>query len=470
MILFFISSCGIKKNIVHELESINVTEIIDKINSNQINSNWLYFKGKIKILSNNDKVSLGVSLKIRKDSLIWASISAPIIGEINRIMITPDSLYVINRTNSTWSTQPIGQLKKEIGASLSYYDIQNFLSNTVKIPVQLKTENQEPSLHYVTHLVNINDILITDKTDSVSYLINSDNELINQININYSQNQNLKIEYSDFLDNYAKRLNIIISKPKLSVELLYNKIQQRDIDKISFKIPEKYMRRLNRIFFVFVLTPVFCLVSKQGAIKTTKTINRKRNILYLFFVRKNKRKQKNSLQYINYLDKKIDSQERLIKISNIELNLTKKQIIKLENKIKETENQINQKDSEIIALKKEYGKMLYSLQKNKNDRNNLMFIMSSETFNQAYKRVLYLREYSRLRKSQALQIQKSQDSLLANSQRLIKQKELITKKKEENLVLIEEKKKNLNKILSLSKRKKILFLTYKNLKRFFSKK
>ena len=134
-----------KKNVVHELESINVTEIIDKINSNQINSNWLYLKGKIKILSNNDKVSLGVSLKIRKDSLIWASISAPIIGEINRIMITPDSLYVINRTNSTWSTQPIGQLKKEIGTPLSYYDIQNFLSNTVKIPVQLKKKTKSPT-------------------------------------------------------------------------------------------------------------------------------------------------------------------------------------------------------------------------------------------------------------------------------------------------------------------------------------
>ena len=239
-VLFFISSCGIKKNVVHELESINITEIIDKINSNQVNSNWLYFRGKIKILSNNDKVSLGVSLKIRTDSLIWASISAPIIGEINRIMITPDSLYIINRANSTWSTQPIWQLKKEIGASLSYYDIQNLLTNTIKIPVQLKTENQETSFHPITHLVNINDMLITDKTDSASYLINSENERINQININYSQNQNLIIEYSDFLDNYAKRLNIIISKPKLSVELLYNKIQQREIDKVSFKIPETY--------------------------------------------------------------------------------------------------------------------------------------------------------------------------------------------------------------------------------------
>ena len=88
-------------------------------------------------------------------------------------------------------------------------------------------------------MVNINDILITDKTDS-AYLINSDNELINQININYSQNQNLKIEYSNFSDSYPKRLNIIISKPKLNFELVYNKIEQREIDKVSFKIPEKY--------------------------------------------------------------------------------------------------------------------------------------------------------------------------------------------------------------------------------------
>ena len=91
-------------------------------------------------------------------------------------------------------------------------------------------------------MVNINDIVITDKTDSVSYLISSENEFINQININYSQNQNLKIEYSEFLDGYAKRLNIIISNPNLSVELLYNKIEQREIDKVSFKIPEKYER------------------------------------------------------------------------------------------------------------------------------------------------------------------------------------------------------------------------------------
>ena len=134
----------------------------------------------------------------------------------------------------------MSQLKKEIGASLSYYDIQNFLSNTVKIPIQLKKEKTKshPFILLHTWLILMIYLLLTKQTQF--YLINSDNELINQININYSQNQNLKIEYSDFLDNYAKRLNIIISKPKLSVELLYNKIQQREIDKVSFKIPETY--------------------------------------------------------------------------------------------------------------------------------------------------------------------------------------------------------------------------------------
>ena len=116
-VLFFITSCGVKKNVVKELGSININDIVSQINSNKINSNWLYVKGKIKMISNNDKVSLGVSIKIRHDSLIWLSISAPIIGEINRVMLTPDSLYVINRSNSTWLIKPIKQLKNQFGVS-----------------------------------------------------------------------------------------------------------------------------------------------------------------------------------------------------------------------------------------------------------------------------------------------------------------------------------------------------------------
>ena len=208
--------------------------------------------------------------------------------------------------------------------------------------------------------------------------------------------------------------------------------------------------------FLFILLLITYLsfgqnkdILKQQQIALEKEINYTTSLL-----NKTKENKKSSLVYINYLDKKISSQERLLQLLNIEQNLLKKQIFKLENKILENENSINAAEKEIIELKKEYAEIIYSLQKNKNERNDLMFIISSETFNQAYKRILFLREYSRARKTQALQITKNQDSLAINKQRLFSQKELIKSKKEQNLKLISNKKKSVDKVLISKDEKK----------------
>ena len=213
------------------------------------------------------------------------------------------------------------------------------------------------------------------------------------------------------------------------------------------------MMRSSKIFIVIIIVPIFCFSQNKDQLKKQKKAIENEISYTTSLLEKTKENKQVSLQYISYLNKKISSQERLLQISNIELSLIKKQINKLENQILFTEQQIDKKGKEILALKNEYGKMLYSLQKNKNDRNSLMFIMSSETFNQAYKRVLYLREYSRMRKAQTLQIIKSQDSLSASSERLILQKQLISEKKTESIDLISSKRNNLNKILESKQEK-----------------
>jgi len=206
-------------------------------------------------------------------------------------------------------------------------------------------------------------------------------------------------------------------------------------------------------------------ILKQQQIALENEINYTTSLL-----NKTKENKKSSLVYIDYLDKKISSQERLLQLLNIEQNLLKKQILKLENKILENEKSINDAEKEIIELKKEYAEIIYSLQKNKNERNDLMFIISSETFNQAYKRILFLREYSRARKTQALQITKNQDSLAINKQRLFSQKELIKSKKEQNLKLISNKKKSLNKVLISKDEKKTAVSKLQKSEQIFLKK
>lgn len=224
--------------------------------------------------------------------------------------------------------------------------------------------------------------------------------------------------------------------------------------------------------FLFILLLITYLsfgqnkdILKQQQIALEKEINYTTSLL-----NKTKENKKSSLVYIDYLDKKISSQERLLQLLNIEQNLLKKQIFKLENKILENEKSINDAEKEIIELKKEYAEIIYSLQKNKNERNDLMFIISSETFNQAYKRILFLREYSRARKTQALQITKNQDSLTINKQRLFSQKELIKSKKEQNLKLILNKKKSLNKVLISKDEKKTAVSKLRKSEQIFLKK
>tara|TARA_B100000212_G_scaffold137144_1_gene103322 strand:- start:485 stop:1732 length:1248 start_codon:yes stop_codon:yes gene_type:complete len=230
------------------------------------------------------------------------------------------------------------------------------------------------------------------------------------------------------------------------------------------------MKTLIKILFFLIVLPFFVLSQNKDQLKQQKKAIEKEISYTTSLLNKTKENKETSLQYIGYLNKKIGSQERLIQISNIELNLLKKQIRKLENKIKNAEYETIQKEKEIELLKSEYGKMLYSLQKKKNDRNNLMFIMSSETFNQAYKRVLYLREYTRLRKAQMNQIKKNQDSLIVSAQRLTVQKDQIIEKKNENLILINNKKQNLDKIKLSKKEKNDVVSKLKKSEKIFIKK
>ena len=153
-----------------------------------------------------------------------------------------------------------------------------------------------------------------------------------------------------------------------------------------------------------------------------------------------------------------------------ELNLLQKQIIRLQRKIESSEVLILKKEKEILKLKNDYGTMIYSLQKSKSNRNNLMFVISAENFNQAYKRLLYLKQYAKSRKSQANQISKNQDSLALNKERLIIQQKLISNKMNENLLLISDKKVKLGTVIESKEEKKTVVAKLKKSEKLFKTK
>ncbi|MAU31453.1 MAG: peptidase M23 [Flavobacteriaceae bacterium] len=99
---------------------------------------------------------------------------------------------------------------------------------------------------------------------------------------------------------------------------------------------------------------------------------------------KQKKQIVSNAEDINY---KIKLQQNLINNINSQLNLILREIDRNENRLSDL------KERE-LTLKEELSKMLLSAYKKKSNLNKLMFIFSSTSFQQAYKRIQYFKQYA----------------------------------------------------------------------------
>ena len=185
------------------------------------------------------------------------------------------------------------------------------------------------------------------------------------------------------------------------------------------------MLRRNKyilVFFMFLLSLSAFSQTKEELKKEKSSIEKEINYTTKL-LNKTKTNKDKSLSYLRVLDKQIQNQERLLQTLNIEISLLNKQAQKTEESIIKTEQSIKTEQENLELLKSEYAKMIYACFKKKGNRNDLMFIISAEDFNQAYKRIVYLKQYASFRKNQAEKITESQKGLKSSKADLNNQKD-----------------------------------------------
>lgn len=115
-------------------------------------------------------------------------------------------------------------------------------------------------------------------------------------------------------------------------------------------------------------------------------------------------------------------------------------------------------NADLEELKKEYASMIVFAQKNQTNYSKLLFVLSANSFNQGYKRLMYLRQYTEYRKRQAELIQWIRDLIQVKVSRLEKQRSeketLLQAKKREADQLNQEKKQQGNYLTTLQKKQK----------------
>jgi len=178
------------------------------------------------------------------------------------------------------------------------------------------------------------------------------------------------------------------------------------------------MRVKSILIFVtlFSISLVSAQSEKQKALEAKhqrilKEINQL-NSLY----RQDKKKETSVVEQVEDVNYKIRVQQNLIKVINEQAN-------QLTREINANQREITQLRNQLKELKEDYAKMIVKSYKSKSEQSKVMFLLSSDNFKQAYKRLQYINQYKAYQKRQAEDIKAKTLDLQNLNLELAKQKE-----------------------------------------------
>ena len=150
--------------------------------------------------------------------------------------------------------------------------------------------------------------------------------------------------------------------------------------------------------WVLMLVPVLGLAQdKKASLEAQKKRLQQEIVQINSLLKSSAKKRANVLTEVETVQLKMDRQDALIRLTNRQINRLNQEItLNLRN--------IEQLRVELTKLKKDYAEMVVSARKNQSAQNRLMFVLSSESFWQAYKRMAYMKQYAAYRKQQGEQI------------------------------------------------------------------
>lgn len=233
--------------------------LVNKLKENELDFNWLSAKFSLEMLVDKKKTSFKGQIRIKKDSAIWVSFTPALGIEVARLMITNDSVKLINRINDTYFIGDYAFLNDFlqtgidfdvlqsfiIGNDFQYYEAGEFRASIDNMDYRLSAAARHKIKQYVkAH--EIPQVFVQN--------IWLDPELfkITRVNIKEVTNQNRKLEaiYSDFVEVNEQLFpsdmifEISSSDTKVWVNIEFSRIVLQDPLRFPFNIPDKFTRIL----------------------------------------------------------------------------------------------------------------------------------------------------------------------------------------------------------------------------------
>jgi len=157
-------------------------------------------------------------------------------------------------------------------------------------------------------------------------------------------------------------------------------------------------RSILRLVLFFILIPTIVNSQTLNELKDRKEKTKKQIEYINQLINETGENTKVTMNKLAMLNEKIELYNNLI----IDYNT---QLVMLDNSIGENLVTIQSMTEDLQRLRNQYAVMIRQAFRNRGNYSELIFLLSSENFNQAYKRMLYIRQMARYRKKQLDEIE-----------------------------------------------------------------
>jgi hypothetical protein len=229
----------------HRADSLlYIKKVWDTIHKNSID--FRTFSAKIKVdFEGKDgrKNDFNAFVRVRKDSVLWVNIIAVLGFDAFRVLITPDSVKVINKLNKTVQLRSLESLQEVTQMPLSFTDLQNLLlGNPIFLDSNINSYKKDDK--YISlislgilfkHLLTVNK---DDYTLQHSKLDDVDAIRARTADLTYGEYQ-----YKNGIRFSTYRKITVSEKSKLDIEMEFKQFDFNVDLNFPFNIPKNYKRK-----------------------------------------------------------------------------------------------------------------------------------------------------------------------------------------------------------------------------------
>jgi len=228
------------------LPAITVRHLLDSVEANTFER--LSAKLNISHSDENGTRNFGARIRVRKDSVIWLSVTPALGIEALRVVITPDSIKMINRIDQKYFVESFDKTNDLLQLEITYPILQSVLLGDfvpvypaeayALVPlVDLYTLVADSSLGAETE--NRPDLMQKTEFDPAIWRVTR------TILQNGPRNEQILAEYSDFQRVGTKVFPTtmrfrIQGKDNVAVEMNWSKIEEKTTLRFPFNVPNKY--------------------------------------------------------------------------------------------------------------------------------------------------------------------------------------------------------------------------------------